>query len=437
MFIDKVRIYVRGGDGGNGVVAFRRAKFEPRGGPSGGDGGRGGNVVLAVDPALSTLLDFHYRSHFRAERGQHGEGSNRHGASGSDLTLPVPPGTVVRDAETGEVLADLVRPGDKFVAATGGRGGRGNARFTSSVRRAPTFAEKGEPGQERWLILELKLIADVGLVGFPNAGKSTLLSRISAARPEIAPYPFTTTEPVLGVCQLSDHRSMVVADVPGLIEGAHEGAGLGLEFLRHLERTRVLIHVLDAAGTEGRDPLDDFYKTRRELALYGAGLDLRPYVIALNKMDLPEAQHMLPRLRQAFSGMAAVYPISGVTGEGIAELLEALWRLVQESKAAGAEHGAMEERMPEREPGMEGQVVLRPRPVDAEGWSVRRAGDAYVVEGEEIERLWEVADIENPEAREYLHHVMLRKGITRALKRAGARPGDRVIIGTRETTFVE
>jgi len=431
MFIDKAKIYVRGGDGGNGIVAFRRAKFEPHGGPSGGDGGDGGSVILRVEKSLSTLLDFHYRSHFRAERGQHGEGSNRHGASGADLVLAVPPGTVVRDAETGAILADLVTPGDEFVAARGGRGGRGNARFKGSMRQAPRFAEKGEPGQERWLILELKLIADVGLVGFPNAGKSTILSRISAARPEIAPYPFTTTEPVLGVCQLGEGRSLVVADVPGLIGGAHAGAGLGLEFLRHLERTRVLIHVLDAGGTEGRNPLDDFRQIRTELALYGAGLAERPFVIALNKMDLPEAQNMLPQLREALAGRAPLFPVSGVTGEGLKELLEASWQLVQAQKAKDAVAPAA------TAPAATGEVVLRPAPVDAGGFTVRREGEHYVVEGEEIERLWAVADVENPEAVEYLRRVMIRKGVIRALKRAGAQPGDRVLIGKIETTFVE
>ncbi len=433
MLIDKAKIYVRGGDGGNGIVAFRRAKFEPHGGPSGGDGGDGGSVILRVDQSLSTLLDFHYRSHFRAERGQHGEGSNRRGASGADLVLAVPPGTVVRDAETGAVLADLVTPGDQFVAARGGRGGRGNARFKGSMRQAPRFAEKGEPGQERWLILELKLIADVGLVGFPNAGKSTILSRISAARPEIAPYPFTTTEPVLGVCQLGEGRSLVVADVPGLIGGAHAGAGLGLEFLRHLERTRVLIHVLDAAGTEGRHPLDDFQQVRNELAQYGVGLETRPFVIALNKMDLPEAQNMLPQLRDVLAGAAPLFPVSGVTGEGLTALLEAVWQLVQAEKAKDAQP----EVPATTASAAAGEVVIRPAPVDAGGFTVRREGGHYVVEGEEIERLWAVADVENPEALEYLRRVMARKGVIRALKRAGAQPGDRVVIGKIETTFVE
>lgn len=331
MFIDRAIIHVKAGDGGNGCMSFRREKFVPKGGPDGGDGGDGGDVILVADEGLSTLLDFHYRHHFRALRGAHGEGANRHGRRGGSLIVPVPVGTVVKDAGTAEMLGDVVQHGQRVVVAQGGRGGRGNARFATSTRRAPKHAEPGAPGQERRVELELRLIADAGLVGFPNAGKSTLLSRVSAARPKIADYPFTTTEPYLGVVGLSDGRSFVLADIPGLIEGAHQGAGLGHTFLRHIARTRVLIHLIDLAALE-RDPLKDFETVNGELWLYDPGLRERPMLVALNKIDLPEARSRAEATAAAISAMGyRVFPISAATGEGV----EALMRAVADALEAG------------------------------------------------------------------------------------------------------
>ncbi|MDQ7843299.1 MAG: GTPase ObgE [Armatimonadota bacterium] len=323
MFIDRAVIHVKGGDGGRGAVSFRREKSLPKGGPDGGDGGQGGDVVLVADEGLSTLLDFQYRRHYRAERGAHGEGGNRHGRRGSSLIVPVPAGTVVRDARTREVLADLVRHGQRVVVARGGRGGRGNARFATSTRRAPRRAEPGEPGEERDVELELKLIADVGLVGFPNTGKSTLLARVSAARPKIADYPFTTTEPCLGVVAVPDGRSFVLADIPGLIAGAHQGLGLGHTFLRHIARTKVLIHLVDLAAPE-RDPVGDIEIINRELRLYDPALGERPMLYALNKVDLPGARERAVQVSAVLEARGCrLFVISAATGEGVDLLMSA------------------------------------------------------------------------------------------------------------------
>ncbi len=323
MFIDRAVIYVKGGDGGNGCMSFRREKFVPKGGPDGGDGGSGGDVILLADENLSTLLDFQYRRHFRAQRGAHGEGALRAGRRGGSLIVPVPVGTIVRDVAAQDILADLVQHGQRVVVARGGRGGRGNARFKTPTRRAPRHAEPGEQGQERTVELELKLIADVGLVGFPNAGKSTLLTRVSAARPKIADYPFTTTEPYLGVVGLPDGRSFVLADIPGLIEGAHRGAGLGHTFLRHLSRTTVLIHLVDLAAPD-RDPLVDFQTVNDELQRYDPGLAARPQLVALNKIDVPSAHARVPEITGAIAPRGYhVFAISGATGEGVEALMKA------------------------------------------------------------------------------------------------------------------
>ena len=326
-FVDQAKIHVQAGAGGHGCVSFRREKYVPRGGPDGGDGGDGGDVILVADPQLHTLYDFYHQVHFRAENGRPGMGKKMKGRDGEDLLLKVPVGTVVKDAETGEILGDLVEPGQTLVVARGGKGGRGNARFATPTRQAPKFAEPGKPGEERWLILELKLIADVGLVGLPNAGKSTLLSRISAARPKIADYPFTTLQPNLGIVSLSDHRRFVVADLPGLIEGAHRGVGLGLEFLRHVERTRVLLQVIDASG---EDPLQDFEIVERELAHYHPELPRKPRAVALNKIDVVPDRKSLEKLKEELEPKGhPVYLISAATGEGLPELLEGLWRLLK------------------------------------------------------------------------------------------------------------
>lgn len=336
MFTDQATIAVKSGEGGNGALSFRREKFVPKGGPDGGDGGRGGDVVLVADEGLSTLLDFTYRRHFRAERGRHGEGSTRHGRSGGSLFVPVPVGTVVKDADTGEVLADLVHHGQRVVVARGGRGGRGNARFATATHRTPRRTEPGGAGEERRIQLELKLFADVGLVGLPNAGKSTLLSRVSAARPKIADYPFTTTVPTLGVVTLGEGISFVLADIPGLIEGAHRGAGLGHEFLRHIARTRVLIHLLDLADAE-RDPLRDLEVVNRELWEYDPALRTRPMLIGLNKIDQPQARRRAEELATQFAGTGhRIFPISALTGEGVRVLMDAAAEaLATARKAAG------------------------------------------------------------------------------------------------------
>ncbi|WP_224241701.1 GTPase ObgE [Hyalangium gracile] len=323
-FVDEVRIFVKAGDGGNGAVAFRREKFIERGGPSGGDGGNGGSVVFVADPQLTTLLDFRYQQHHRARNGENGMGSDCNGRASEDLVLKVPAGTLIRDANSGELLADLSDPGQRFVAAQGGRGGLGNMNFATSTRQTPRFAQDGTKGEERTLILELKLLADVGLLGFPNAGKSTLISRVSRARPKIADYPFTTLVPNLGMVQYKDNLSFVMADIPGLIEGASEGVGLGHQFLRHVERCKVLIHLIDmGAEGEGRDPLKDFDILNRELEKYSEELSKKPQVVAANKLDLTHGREKLEAFTTALRKRGlAVFPVSCATGEGLQALLD-------------------------------------------------------------------------------------------------------------------
>jgi len=341
MFVDEVDIHVTAGDGGNGCLSFRREKFVPRGGPNGGDGGHGGNVLVVASPHLSTLINFRFHPEFTAARGRHGEGSNRTGISGEDLELAVPIGTLVYEKSGNpsaplRLLADLTHDGDRVLVAKGGRGGRGNARFATSTNRAPRRHEPGEAGEEKFLRLELKLLADVGLVGFPNAGKSTLISRISAARPKIADYPFTTLTPNLGVVKLDADRSFVVADVPGLIEGAHRGQGLGDRFLRHLERTKVLVHLVDVSGESGRDPVSDLDTVRRELMLFDPGLAAKPQLVAANKMDSVHDEAPVGSLERRASELGLpFFKISGATGAGVPALLEATWaRLAAAREAA-------------------------------------------------------------------------------------------------------
>ena len=334
MFVDEIDIFVKGGDGGAGCVSFRREKFVPRGGPDGGDGGDGGSVVLEADPALTTLLDFHYRRHYTAERGQHGKGSNRHGASGNDLVLRVPLGTVVTDRDTGDPIADLATPGQRVTAIPGMRGGRGNARFATSTNRAPRRADLGRPGLERWLHLELKLLADVGLIGFPNAGKSTLVSRLSAATPKIADYPFTTLAPTLGIVRIDAERTFVIADLPGLIPGASEGKGLGHQFLRHTERTRLLLHVLDLDPSTGRDPREDFRVINAELAAYSRDLANRPQIVVANKADLigtdPEVQERLTAIEAMCAAESLqLHVVSAATGTGLNTLVNGIARVME------------------------------------------------------------------------------------------------------------
>lgn len=413
LFFDEAIIKVRAGRGGNGCVSFRREKYVPFGGPNGGHGGAGGNVYLRVNPQLNTLLPFAHQRHFAAENGQHGMGKGMHGRDGADLYIEVPPGTTVRDAQTGELLGDLTQPGQELLVARGGRGGRGNEAFKSPTRQAPRFAEKGAPGEERTLRLELRLIADVGVVGKPNAGKSTLLARVSAARPKIADYPFTTLTPNLGVVEV-DGRTFVMADIPGLIEGAHMGAGLGLQFLRHVERTRLLVHLLDGSSP---DPAADYAAINRELALYSAKLAAKPQIVALNKLDLPEARARWAPLRKELG--EEVLGISAVTGEGISGLLRVIIERLEE--------------LPPEEP-LEELPVLRPLEArESTAFTVEKLGEGvFRVHGQEIERLALMTDWSNDEAIERFERIMHARGISARLEEEGVRLGDTVYIGEIE-----
>jgi GTP-binding protein len=336
MFIDEAKILVAGGDGGNGCVAFRREKFVPRGGPSGGDGGRGGSVFLESSEHLNTLLKFRYNREFRADRGGHGEGSNRHGRDGEDLVIQVPVGTVILNESTGEKLWDFTAPNQRFVAAQGGRGGKGNARFATSTNQAPRKSEPGRPGEEKTLRLELKLLADVGLVGFPNVGKSTLISRLSAARPKIADYPFTTLEPHLGVVALDPERSFVMADIPGLIAGAHDGRGLGTRFLKHVERTRLLLHLIDVAEHSGRDPIEDYETILKELESFSHTVAAKPMLLVASRIDAAGDGNRLYTLREFSEEQGRpLYEISSTTGEGLDELLRAAWAMLEQIPRPG------------------------------------------------------------------------------------------------------
>ncbi|MBP1704406.1 MAG: obgE [Chloroflexi bacterium] len=419
MFLDRVTIWIRAGDGGDGAATFRHEAHVPRGGPDGGDGGRGGSVVLVVDPGLTTLRDFRYRHHFRAEPGGRGSGARRHGKAGSNLVLAVPPGTGVLDDASGALLADLVATGQRALVARGGRGGLGNVHFATATHQAPRHAQKGEPGEERRLRLELRLIADVGLVGLPNAGKSTLLAALTAARPKIADYPFTTLEPNLGVMDLGpdDERRPTVADVPGLIEGASSGAGLGHAFLRHVERTRVLVHVVDGTA---RDPEWDHQVIRDELGLHDPVLLEKPLVAVFNKIDQPAAALAWPAFAAARreDGLPCV-AISAQRGDG----LERLRAVLAEQLPDAAEL--------EASPEPSGVVVHR---LDAAGdvFVVSREGEAYRVRGRRIERLAAQTDFANEESAARFQRDLLRLGIDPALRRAGIRAGDTVRIGPAE-----
>jgi GTP-binding protein len=421
LFVDRTKIYIKGGDGGNGAVSFRREKYVPFGGPDGGDGGRGGDVVFVVDPNLRTLLDFRYQQHLRAERGGHGEGGNRHGRGSEDLVVKVPPGTQVREDETGHLLADLTAEGQSFIVAKGGRGGRGNSRFTGSANKAPKFAEKGEPGAERWVWLELKLIADAGLIGFPNAGKSTLLSSVSAARPKVADYPFTTLSPNLGVVEVDGIEPFVIADLPGLIGGAHQGVGLGHEFLRHVERTRLLIHVVDAAGVEGRSPLEDYRQINEEISLYDPRLAELPQIVAANKIDLPAAEEGLAALR-AEVGEEKVFPVSAVTGMGVRTLLYRAAAILAELPAS---------------PFADEETALLSPLIEGEGEpiTIEREEGVFMLKGRYLERLVAMTDFDNEDATKRFQRIFKHAGHEKALLAAGAKNGDTVRIRDVEFTF--
>ncbi len=417
MFIDRAKIYVKAGDGGNGCIAFRREKFVPKGGPAGGDGGKGGDVIIEADENLDTLLDFHYKRHYYAERGEHGKGKNQKGKDGKDLVIKVPVGTLIFDAETGELLADLVGHGQRVVVARGGKGGRGNAHFATSTRQTPYFAEKGEKGEERWLYLELKLLADIGLVGLPNAGKSTLLSRISNATPEIAPYPFTTKTPNLGVVE-RENITFTVADIPGLIEGAHENKGMGDEFLRHIERTLVLVFVLDAADMIN-PPQRAYEILKKELYLYSPKLLEKPRIIAINKIDLPEAQERIPEIEEWLKSEGVPYVfISAKEGINMDKLLELMEKYVKEKK----------ESIPVVEIYKE-MEELQQEDKKQEIPEIIKEGDLWILRDKRTESLANKLDLYNPQAFSYFLNYAKRRGIIKLINRAKVKDDEEIKIG--------
>lgn len=415
MFYDQAKIYVKGGDGGAGAVAFRREKYVPEGGPSGGDGGRGANVTFVADGGLRTLVDFRYKRHYKADRGEHGAAKNCHGKGGEDMAVRIPVGTVIKDADTGEILADLIEHGQKVVVAKGGRGGRGNARFASNTNKAPTLAENGEPGAERYLVLELKLLADVGLVGFPNVGKSTIISRVSAAKPKIADYHFTTLVPNLGVVELEDGESFVMADIPGLIEGAHTGAGLGHEFLRHTERTRLILHVVDVSGSEERDPLEDFRIIQEELRQYSQELASRPMLVVANKMDIPGAEDKLDRLKEKLGEEYKIFPVSAATGEGLKDLVYAIAQVLPEAPTP--------------------EIFVRPdeqhkvtQPESPNRFDITREEGVFIITGKEVEKHVKMTLFESEEGLYRLQTILKVIGIDSALRSEGIKAGEKVQI---------
>ncbi|NLJ81313.1 MAG: GTPase ObgE [Firmicutes bacterium] len=427
MFIDQARIFVKAGDGGDGAVRFRREKYIPAGGPAGGDGGRGGSIYFEVDEGLSTLLDFRYRRKFIAPGGQSGQSKNKTGRDGQDLVIKVPSGTLVKHGETGKTLLDLTAAGQKVLVLPGGRGGRGNTRFRTPTRQAPAFAERGEPGRGLWLDLELKLLADVGLVGYPNAGKSTILSAASAARPKIAAYPFTTLTPKLGMVRLEPGKSFVVADIPGLVEGAHKGVGLGTDFLKHIERTRLILHVIDAAAVEGRDPLDDYEKIKAELSQYSPELGARLQIVVANKIDLPQASQNLKLLEEkARKDQREFFAISAATGEGLSKLLWRVAEIIPQLKKQDPVADPVEELvLPEEEY----QAV--------DDFSISQENGEYLVEGEGLARLMRRLDLNNPEAISYLQSIFEKIGLHRTLAEMQVPEGATVRVGELEFEYME
>ena len=421
--MDTARIQVKAGNGGNGCISFRREKFVPRGGPDGGDGGNGGNVILTATLGMSTLIDLHHNPRQVAENGGHGTGKKRDGADGTDCVVKVPAGTIVRDLNTAALLADLTEPDDSVVVASGGIGGKGNARFKSSTFQAPRVAEKGEPGEEREISLEIKLIADVGLVGYPNAGKSTLLARTSAATPKIAAYPFTTLRPNLGVVRINREQNFILADIPGLIEGAHQGAGLGHQFLRHIERTKMLIHVIDLSATDGRDPIKDYEQLNLELGHYNELLTKLPQIVALNKTDMPEGKANLTRVQEHF-GNRKTFPISAITGDGVNGLMQQAYRSLQYLEARARKEAEtaiiLEQELPS-EPSARFELI--------------KTEDGFVVTGAEPRRAVLMTDMENEQALILLYRKLKNMGVMNALTRAGAEEGDTVRIDEFEFTY--
>lgn len=422
MFIDRARIFVVSGAGGDGMVSFRREKYVPRGGPSGGDGGKGGSVILRATSNINTLMAFRRRKKFVAERGERGGPKDMFGKMGKDCIIEVPLGTVVYDVKTNELLADMTNEGQEAILAKGGRGGRGNSHFATSAVRAPMFAEKGEPGEEKELKLELKVLADVGLLGFPSVGKSSLIRKVSAARPEVAAYHFTTLTPVLGLVSLDESRNFVMADIPGLIEGASNGSGLGDQFLKHIERTKLLIHVLDAAGSEGRDPFDDFHIINKELAMYSSVLTKKKQIVAANKTDLIQDNKKLDDLCSKIKAEGYdIFPICTLTGEGISELMEAVWKMLQE--------------IPEQEiPALNRTIVYEIPKIE---FTVECVDNVYKVKGKRLEKLVSMTNFDNPVSLRHFERSWHFMGLDKLLIKEGVKEGDTVDLYGFEFTFSE
>ncbi|WP_336989539.1 GTPase ObgE [Bacillus infantis] len=430
MFVDQTKIYVKGGDGGNGMVAFRREKYVPKGGPAGGDGGKGADVVFEVEEGLRTLMDFRYNRHFKASRGEHGMSKNQHGRNSKDMIIKVPPGTVVTDADTKEVIADLTEHGQRAIIAKGGRGGRGNTRFATPANPAPELSEHGEPGQEREVVLELKLLADVGLVGFPSVGKSTLLSVVSSARPKIAEYHFTTIAPNLGMVETEDGRSFVMADLPGLIEGAHSGVGLGHQFLRHIERTRVIVHVIDMAAVEGRDPYEDYLTINKELKEYNLRLTERPQIIVANKMDMPEAEENLKEFKSRLTDDHPIFSISAFTRQGLRDLLFAVADKIEETP----EFPLMED---EEEDNGINRVVYKHEKPQTEFVITRDPDGSFVLSGDAVIKVFKMTDFSREESVRRFARQLRGMGVDEALRERGAKDGDTIKLLEFEFEFVE
>lgn len=423
MFIDSAKIYLKAGNGGNGVVSFHREKYVAAGGPDGGDGGRGGDIIFLVDDGMRTLVDFRYKKHYKAEPGEDGGAAKCSGRGGKDMVIKVPPGTIVKEEATGRILADLTKPGQSAVIAKGGKGGKGNQHFATPTRQVPSFAKAGDTGEERWVILELKLLADVGLVGYPNAGKSTILSRVTAAKPKIADYPFTTLEPNLGVVKIETGVSFVLADIPGLIEGAHEGVGLGHEFLKHVERTKLLIHVVDVAAIEGREPLQDFETINEELRKYNPKLAERPQIVAANKIDLPSGEENLEDFTKKVEEKGyKVFPISAATGKGVRELM--------------AYAGDMLSRLPETIMTDEADAEVVYGPTEEEPFTIRQEGHLFIVEGKWIRKIVGSTNFSVYESLQYFQRVLRSKGVIDALEKAGIQEGDTVRLDDFEFEYV-
>ncbi|MEX2947400.1 GTPase ObgE [Staphylococcus warneri] len=430
MFVDQVKISLKAGDGGNGITAYRREKYVPFGGPAGGDGGKGASVIFEVDEGLRTLLDFRYQTHFKAKKGENGQSSNMHGRNADDLVLKVPPGTIVKSVETEEVLADLVEDGQRAIVAKGGRGGRGNSRFATPRNPAPDFSENGEPGEEIDVTLELKLLADVGLVGFPSVGKSTLLSIVSKAKPKIGAYHFTTIKPNLGVVSTPDNRSFVMADLPGLIEGASDGVGLGHQFLRHVERTKVIVHMIDMSGSEGRDPIDDYHVINKELVAYKQRLEDRPQIIVANKMDMPDAEENLELFKGEIGDDHIIIPLSAVSRDNIDQLLYTIADQLEKVKD-------IDFSVEEDENVGVNRVVYKHTP-SQDTFTITRDDDgAYVVSGNAIERTFKMTDFNSDPAVRRFARQMRSMGIDDALRARGCSNGDIVRILGGEFEFIE